>query len=132
MDQASTWGVLGPERIVHLVETGSTNAEAMRLAGDGAPSGTWVIADGQTAGRGRSGRDWVSPPGNFHATLIIRDVFPLEKAAQLALVSGVAVHAALMAVHTAKAMLGEIIQMGAARVGATLVAQAQGLLKQLA
>ena len=98
MDQASTWGVLGPERIVHLVETGSTNAEAMRRAGDGAPSGTWVIADRQTAGRGRSGRDWVSPAGNFHATLIIRDVFPLEKAAQLALVSGVAVHAALMAV----------------------------------
>jgi BirA family biotin operon repressor/biotin-[acetyl-CoA-carboxylase] ligase len=69
----------------------------MRLAGEGAPTGTWVIADRQTAGRGRSGRAWVSPPGNFHASVILRDVSPLEKAAQLALVSGVAVHAAVVA-----------------------------------
>jgi BirA family biotin operon repressor/biotin-[acetyl-CoA-carboxylase] ligase len=83
--------------LVHLAETGSTNSEAMRLAGEGALSGTWVIADRQTAGRGRSGRAWISPPGNFHASLILRNVSPLEKAAQLALVSGVAVHAAVMA-----------------------------------
>ncbi len=69
----------------------------MRLAGEGAPSGTWVIADRQTAGRGRSGRAWVSPAGNFHASVILRNVSPLEKAAQLALVSGLALHAAVMA-----------------------------------
>ncbi len=82
-------------RVVHVAETGSTNSEAMRLAGEGAASGTWVIADRQTAGRGRSGRAWQSPPGNFFASLVLRDVFPLDKAAQLALVSGVAVHAAV-------------------------------------
>jgi BirA family biotin operon repressor/biotin-[acetyl-CoA-carboxylase] ligase len=91
------WPPLDQGRVLHLEETGSTNSEAMRLAGGGAPTGTWVIADRQSAGRGRSGRAWVSPPGNFHASLILRDVSPLEKAAQLALVSGVAVHAALMA-----------------------------------
>jgi BirA family biotin operon repressor/biotin-[acetyl-CoA-carboxylase] ligase len=85
------------ERIVHLAEAGSTNSEGMRLAGQGAPTGTWVIADRQTAGRGRSGRAWESAPGNFYASLVLRDVFPLDKAAQLALVSGVAVHAAVMA-----------------------------------
>ncbi len=91
------WPPLDQGRVLHLDETGSTNSEAMRIAGDGAPSGTWVIAGTQTAGRGRSGRAWVSPPGNFHASLILRDVSPLETAAQLALVSGVAVHAAVMA-----------------------------------
>lgn len=90
------WPALGPDRVVHLVETGSTNSEALRLASAGAASGTWVVADRQTAGRGRSGRTWHSASGNFYASLILRDVFPLEKAAQLALVSGVAVHAAVM------------------------------------
>lgn len=42
---------------------GSTNDEAGRLATIGAPEGTLVIADQQTAGRGRSGRSWLSPPG---------------------------------------------------------------------
>ena len=82
-------------RILRLAEAGSTNSEAMRLAAEGATSGTWVIAERQTAGRGRSGRVWQSPAGNFHASLVLRDVFPLEKAAQLALVSGVALHAAV-------------------------------------
>ncbi|MGZ8409758.1 MAG: biotin--[acetyl-CoA-carboxylase] ligase [Hyphomicrobium sp.] len=91
------WPPLDHGRVLHLDETGSTNSEAMRLAGEGAPSGTWVIADRQTAGRGRSGRAWVSPVGNFHASVILRNVSPLEKAAQLALVSGLALHAAVMA-----------------------------------
>lgn len=96
MGDALSWLPL-EQRTVHLAEAGSTNSEAMRQAGDGVPSGTWVIADRQTAGRGRSGRVWDSPAGNFYASLVLRDVFPLEKAAQLALVSGVAVHAAVMA-----------------------------------
>lgn len=91
------WPPLDQGRVLHLTQTGSTNSEAMRLAGEGAPSGTWVMADLQTAGRGRSGRTWTSPPGNFYASIVLRDVSPLEKAAQLALVSGVAVHAAVMA-----------------------------------
>lgn len=91
------WQTLGPERLVHLKEALSTNSEAMRLAAEGAPSGTWVLADRQTAGRGRSGRAWDAGPGNFAASVVIRDVFPLEKAAQVSLVCGVAVHDALMA-----------------------------------
>jgi BirA family biotin operon repressor/biotin-[acetyl-CoA-carboxylase] ligase len=82
-------------RIVHLSETGSTNTVAMQIAQEGGPTGAWVVADQQTAGRGRSGRAWVSRPGNLHASLVLRNVVPLEKAAQLALVSGVALHAAL-------------------------------------
>ena len=52
----------GTPRIHHRV-TDSTNARARELALAGAPGGTLVTADEQTAGRGRQGRSWVAPPG---------------------------------------------------------------------
>jgi BirA family biotin operon repressor/biotin-[acetyl-CoA-carboxylase] ligase len=60
-------------RILHLDETGSTNDEAARLAAHGAPDGMLVVADAQTAGRGRLGRSWFSPPGaGLYASVLIR------------------------------------------------------------
>jgi BirA family transcriptional regulator, biotin operon repressor / biotin---[acetyl-CoA-carboxylase] ligase len=44
-------------------ETGSTNADLLALARDGAPEGIVLVADHQTAGRGRAGRTWVAPAG---------------------------------------------------------------------
>jgi BirA family biotin operon repressor/biotin-[acetyl-CoA-carboxylase] ligase len=44
-------------------ETGSTNADAMALLRDGAPEGVVLVADHQTAGRGRRGRSWEAPAG---------------------------------------------------------------------
>src|SRR3954469_17377079 len=44
-------------------ETGSTNADALALARQGAPEGIVLVADHQTAGRGRQGRTWEAPPG---------------------------------------------------------------------
>ena len=44
-------------------EIESTNLEAKALAGKGAPEGTVVVAEAQTAGRGRLGRRWTSPAG---------------------------------------------------------------------
>jgi BirA family biotin operon repressor/biotin-[acetyl-CoA-carboxylase] ligase len=63
---------------VHLFETiGSTMDEAHRLAGDGAPGGTLVIAGEQTAGRGRGGKRWSSAPGlGLWFTLIERPDSP--------------------------------------------------------
>lgn len=52
------------ERIIHLNTVDSTNNYLKKLAYDGAPSGTVVIADAQTAGRGRLGRSFVSTPGD--------------------------------------------------------------------
>jgi BirA family biotin operon repressor/biotin-[acetyl-CoA-carboxylase] ligase len=47
----------------HYRRTESTNDRARELAAAGAPHGTVVTAAGQTAGRGRQGRTWTSPPG---------------------------------------------------------------------
>ncbi|MHB2021656.1 MAG: biotin--[acetyl-CoA-carboxylase] ligase [Candidatus Xenobia bacterium] len=50
----------------------STNEEAKRLAEEGAAEWTVVVADQQTAGRGRLGRVWCSPPGGLWFSLILR------------------------------------------------------------
>lgn len=46
-----------------VAETGSTNADAMELVRQGEPEGIVLVADHQTAGRGRAGRAWTAPPG---------------------------------------------------------------------
>ena len=53
---------LGTPRL-HLRSTDSTNQRARALAGEGAPHGTLVTADEQSAGRGRQGRTWSAPAG---------------------------------------------------------------------
>jgi BirA family biotin operon repressor/biotin-[acetyl-CoA-carboxylase] ligase len=59
-DLAARWGLPS----VHLfARVRSTNDAARGLADGGAPHGTLVLAEEQTAGRGRSGRAWASPPG---------------------------------------------------------------------
>jgi BirA family biotin operon repressor/biotin-[acetyl-CoA-carboxylase] ligase len=66
---------------IALPEIDSTNAEGFRRAPT-LPGPTWIIAGFQTAGRGRRARPWTSPPGNFHATLVLQ---PPESADQVAL-----------------------------------------------
>ena len=51
-------------RIERLVSTTSTNTVALDAAAAGEPEGYVVVADHQTAGRGRLGRAWVAPPGS--------------------------------------------------------------------
>ena len=48
----------------YLATTDSTNEQALRWLADGAPEGALVVADHQTAGRGRRGRTWEAPPGS--------------------------------------------------------------------
>lgn len=69
-----------------LPEVDSTNSEAARLA-PGLTQPTWIMARRQTAGRGRRGRVWIAPDGNFAASLILR---PGGDPAQAALRSFVA------------------------------------------
>jgi BirA family biotin operon repressor/biotin-[acetyl-CoA-carboxylase] ligase len=65
--------VIGRPRLHHR-SIGSTNVRARELADAGAPHGTLVTASEQTAGRGRQGRTWVTPPGTaIAASLILRE-----------------------------------------------------------
>lgn len=69
---------------------GSTNDEARRLAEAGAPAGQVVVAAEQTAGRGRSGRAWTSPPGNLYASVLLRPTQDLRAFGQLSLIASLA------------------------------------------
>ena len=70
---------------------GSTNDEARRLAREGAAEGTVVTALEQTAGRGRHGRGWASPPGNLYLSLLLRPDLPPTRLGELAFLAGLAV-----------------------------------------
>jgi BirA family transcriptional regulator, biotin operon repressor / biotin---[acetyl-CoA-carboxylase] ligase len=82
-------------RVLHLEEIDSTNAEAMRLAGKGERGPLWIIADRQTAARGRSGRSWTSADGNLAVSYLFEPGCQRQDLHQLALLTGVAVHAAV-------------------------------------
>jgi BirA family biotin operon repressor/biotin-[acetyl-CoA-carboxylase] ligase len=77
-------------RLVERDSIGSSNDEARVLAEAGAPEGTLVWARRQTAGRGRFGRRWASPPGNLYASLVLRPAVKLARAPELSFVAAVA------------------------------------------
>lgn len=84
------------QNIVYRDTIDSTNNLAQQLAANGAPEGTLVIADEQTSGRGRRGRNWFSPPhSGVWMSLILRPNLPLAHAAQITLVAAVALARAL-------------------------------------
>ena len=67
-------------------ETGSTNADVMMLARDGAPEGVVVAAHHQSAGRGRAGRTWSAPPrASLLCTVLLRPPAPLAPLVTMAL-----------------------------------------------
>jgi BirA family biotin operon repressor/biotin-[acetyl-CoA-carboxylase] ligase len=85
---ASRLGLIA-QSIQYFSEVSSTNDVAARLAERGAPEGTAIIASSQTAGRGRLGRSWHSPPGaGLYVSLVFRDP---RLAPMLTLAGGVAV-----------------------------------------
>ena len=83
-------------RIHHSYQVDSTMNEAARLAAAKAPHGTLVVAEEQTAGRGRFGRTWHSPRGTgLYFTLILRPKLAPAAAPILTLLAGIAVSEAL-------------------------------------
>ncbi len=84
-----------PYSLATLDSVDSTNDEAARRAAAGAPHGTVVWARQQTAGRGRRGRGWHSPPGNLHCSILLRTDRPPVQAAQVGFVAAVALAEAL-------------------------------------
>ncbi len=63
LERLAEHGAEATRTCVALESVDSTSAELARRLGHGAPVGTVVVAGSQTHGRGRSGRDWCSPPG---------------------------------------------------------------------
>lgn len=78
-----------------LPAVASTNDLVRERARAGAAEGLVIRAEAQTAGRGRLGRSWESPPGNLYASFLLRPERPLDEAATLSLVIALSLAEAL-------------------------------------
>lgn len=86
------------QTVFYWPSVGSTNEEARRLAGQGAPEGTVVLADHQTAGRGRLGRRWEAPPGSsLLISVILRPALAAPRIHRLTMIAGLAMAEAIEA-----------------------------------
>jgi BirA family biotin operon repressor/biotin-[acetyl-CoA-carboxylase] ligase len=101
-DLAAAFAVAGARigiftrRVICYPQVGSTNDVAAGLASRGEPEGTLVVADAQTAGRGRLGRSWASPPGaGLYMSAILRP--PPHAIGMLTIAAGVALADAISA-----------------------------------
>jgi BirA family transcriptional regulator, biotin operon repressor / biotin---[acetyl-CoA-carboxylase] ligase len=93
--RAAQWTPFG-QRAIHHFKTGSTMNDAAALAAAGEPHGTIVVAEEQTAGRGRLGRTWHSEKGaGLYFSMVLRPPLPAAAAPMLTLVSGLAVREAI-------------------------------------
>jgi BirA family biotin operon repressor/biotin-[acetyl-CoA-carboxylase] ligase len=75
---------------------GSTSDRLKEMLRAGAPEWSVVLAEQQTAGRGRQGRAWASPPGNLYLSVLLRPGFAPERVSLLPLMAGLAVAEALV------------------------------------
>lgn len=83
-------------RIVHYFRIDSTNTVALRMAAAGAAEGTVILAEEQTAGRGRLGRTWYSEKSSgIYASIILKPNLTPAVAPVLTLMAGVAAQAAI-------------------------------------
>ena len=88
---------MGKTGITHHLLTDSTNIQAREQAGQGAPEGTLVVAESQSAGRGRKGRSWIAGTGEgLLFSLILRPKMEPSRAALITLMTAVAVAEALI------------------------------------
>ncbi len=86
------------QEIYYYPDTDSTNIRAKELGEKGAPHGTLVVAGQQSAGRGRRGRGWESPPGcSIYMSILLRPEFLPSKAPMLTLIMAYSVAKALRA-----------------------------------
>ena len=119
---------LGCQRI-DVAECTSTNDEAARLARAGARHGTIVIAETQTAGRGRDGRTWTSPAGlGVYLSAVIRSPLPLVDVPPMTLAIGIGLCDAIRAtgVHACLKWPNDALVDGKKLAGVLVEAQSQG------
>ncbi len=111
-------------RVAYLRTTGSTMDEARKAALDNAPEGTLVVAEEQTAGRGRFQRTWVSPPGvNLYFSLILRP--GPDHASQLTMMASLALARALRRLTPETTQITikwpNDVRMGGKKIGGILI-----------
>lgn len=89
-------GSLFGKRVHHFFKVDSTNRVALQLAHAGEPEGTVVIAEEQTAGRGRAGRAWHSErAAGIYMTVLLRPPLAPVQAPLLTMLAGISAHAAI-------------------------------------
>lgn len=93
-------------RVMSFDAIDSTNEEARRQARDGAPEGTLIWGRAQTAGRGRRGRSFISPPGNLYLSVLLRPERSAAEAAQLGFAAALAIADAVAPLLPARVRLG--------------------------
>jgi BirA family biotin operon repressor/biotin-[acetyl-CoA-carboxylase] ligase len=76
--------------VVHHESIPSTNDVVRAEGRDGGPHGTFVVADEQTAGRGRTGNVWASPPGGVWSSTLVRPDFDASHVGRLTFAGGLA------------------------------------------
>jgi BirA family biotin operon repressor/biotin-[acetyl-CoA-carboxylase] ligase len=84
-------------RLIAREAVGSTNEDARALVAAGAGHGAVVWAESQTAGRGRYGREWISPPGNLYCSVILHPAVEPRRLPEIAFVAALGVRDALAA-----------------------------------
>jgi BirA family biotin operon repressor/biotin-[acetyl-CoA-carboxylase] ligase len=85
------YGTPFARRIYHFFKIDSTNSVAMRLGEEGEPHGAIVLAEEQTAGRGRAGRAWASEKSaGIYCSVLLRPPIPPAHAPLLTLIAGLA------------------------------------------
>ena len=81
--------------LLYTEETGSTNDDVFALAAKGYPHGTLVVTSRQTAGKGRRGRAWLSPPdGNVYMSILLKPDLPPDVTPMLTVVMALSVYQA--------------------------------------
>lgn len=91
-------GSLFGKRVHHFFKTDSTNRVAMELGYADEPEGAVVLAEEQTAGRGRAGRSWHSERGaGLYVTLLLRPKLSPVQAPLLTMLAGLSAHTAVLA-----------------------------------
>lgn len=121
----------GPYAALDVVDrTGSTNADLLAAAADGAADRTVLVAGEQTAGRGRRDRTWVSPPGSgvYLSVLVRPSTVPAERLGTLSLVAGLA----LMHMATETAGVEAVLKWPNDLLVGTDRAKAAGILSEAA
>lgn len=91
-------GNLFGKKVYHFFKTDSTNRVALELGYAGEPEGAVVLAEEQTAGRGRAGRSWHSERGTgLYATFLLRPRISPVQAPLLTMLAGLSAHTAILA-----------------------------------